>query len=587
MTHAKHPIVLWTATSDLAYRFVCDHGLALSQEYTRRYKKVHLCHQHLMWLSKNTPSGIKSIPSLGQMPQCMPVEYQVRNGTGSMEDTVNAYRAYYIGEKLSFCTYKDTEWPDWLPPAPPKQSKSKKTKKFSSNDPNGPIQAPIFGALLSLTTLPHHKLKEYSERYGKTFRLYFGDHYTIVTSDPTVIKSIWSKHFDLFSNRPHTPTFQLLSGNYKNLSLSDYPIWRRNRDNLAHAFSKTKLKQNAADVITKNTSYLINRMKEFEATKQPFYPEIYLKKYSFNIILNMGFSVEIPYDEAVGEGILGELVEPIEGVILQASAGNIFDYFNALGPLYLAYKNRTYTPVESIINVVRRIRQEHLNSIDRENPRDIMDQLIIAYPDEQDTQSVLQMGLDMMVAGSDTSAGTLNWFIQLMVNNPESQEKVYSELESVVGKGMTVTTQHRNQTPYLNACIKEVMRKVPIAPLGLPRVAQESMMIGDIFVPKGTQVMHNLYALHHDKSYWVEPERFVPERFLTNNHTDYFIPFSVGPRNCVGLNLANDELYVAIGNMLMNFKFTSSTGKPIDETERFGLTISPAVKYSVMLESRS
>eukprot|EP01133_Synstelium_polycarpum_P012899 gene12899-15152_t len=397
---------------------------------------------------------------------------------------------------------------------------------------------------------------------------------------PTMIRSVWCKNFEKFSNRPHTPSMEMLSGNYKNLSISDYPQWKKNRANVAQAFTKTKLKQNARDVIDRNTSYLINRLKEFEATKQPFYPEIYFKKFAFNIILNMGFSVEIPYDEAVGEGILAELVEPIDDIVMAAAAGNIFDYFHLLSPIYLAYKRITGSPVDSIINVVRRIHSEHLNSIDREKPRDIMDQMIIAFPEESDVMTILSISLDLFAAVAYT------YYNYRLINNPEIQEKAYAELVEVVGKGKTATVEHRINTPYMHACIKEVLRFTPIVSLGLPRTASEDSMVGNIFVPKGTQVMHNLYALHHDKSYWVEPERFMPERFLGNNHTDHYLPFSIGQRDCVGKNLGEDELYAASANMVLNFKFASSTGQPIDETERFGITIGPLVKYSVILEAR-
>eukprot|EP01133_Synstelium_polycarpum_P009150 gene9150-10735_t len=427
-----------------------------------------------------------------------------------------------------------------------------------------------------------------AEKYGGgAVKLWFGDSYTIIFSDPKLIRSIWTKNFESFSNRPHTPTFHQLSGGFKNLSASDYDLWKRNRENVAQVFTKTKLKQIATDVIDKNSLALINKMKEYQATNEPFEPEIYFKKYAFNIILNMGFSIEIPYDESVGDGILGELVEPIEAVIVAISLGNICDYFEVLSPIYLAYQGMTVTPFDKIINVIRRIYKEHAETIDRENPRDVLDQLIIAYPDPVDLQTILQISFDMFVAGTETSATTLSWFVVHMVNNPDIQTKAYAELVDVIGKGNTPTVDHRIDTPYTFACIKEVLRMIPIAPLGIPRIAKEDIMIGDVFVPKNTHVIHNLYALAHDKSYWVDPEVYLPERFIGNNHTEYWLPFSVGPRDCVGKNLAIDELYVACASMLMNFNFKSTDGQPLDTAEKFGVTIAPATKIKVLLEARS
>eukprot|EP01133_Synstelium_polycarpum_P017483 gene17483-20859_t len=422
---------------------------------------------------------------------------------------------------------------------------------------------------------------------GGAFKLYFGDIYTIVFNDPAMIRSIWLKNFISFSDRPHTPTMELISGGYKNISIADYDVWKKNRDIVAQVFTKTKLKNNATEVIEKNANYLVSRMKEIEATKEPFYPDLYMKKFSNNIILNMAFSEEIAYDEAVGEGILADLVEPMEKILESAGAGNICDYFQLLAPIYLTYKKLMPRPTETINKVLRGIHKEHLDTIDRENPRDILDQLIIAYPDQCDIEFIIEIARDLFVAGTDTSSSTLRWIILMVVNRPEIQDRVYAELVDVIGKGKFVTCQHRAQTPYTLACIKECLRMVPIAPLGIPRVASKEMMIGDIFVPKGTQVIHNIYALHHDKSYWNDPEVYIPERFIGNTHAEHYLPFSIGARDCAGKNLAMDELYVAFANMMINFRFTSTTGKPIDETERYGLTINPLAKYSVYLESRS
>eukprot|EP01133_Synstelium_polycarpum_P017477 gene17477-20852_t len=422
---------------------------------------------------------------------------------------------------------------------------------------------------------------------GGAFKLYFGDIYTIVFNDPAMIRSIWLRDFESFSDRLHTPTFQLISSNYVNLTLSDYPVWKKHRENVAHVFTKTKLKQNATEVIERNAQFLINRMKEFATSKEPFCPDLHMKKFANNIILNMAFSEKITYQETVNEGILAELVEPIQASLEAAAAGNICDYFHVLAPLYLAYKNMLPHPNLKINAVLARLHKEHLDTIDRENPRDILDQLIIAYPDPCDVVSILEIAKDIFVAGTETSANTLVWLILMMVNNPEIQDKAYSELLDVVGKDRFITVDNRINTPYTYACIKEMLRIVPIAPLGVPRVASKDTMVGDIFVPKGTQVIHNLYALHHDKSYWNDPEVYMPERFIGNTHTEHYLPFSIGARDCVGKDLAASELYVAFANMMINFRFTSTTGKPIDETEKFAVTIGPLAKYSVYLESRS
>eukprot|EP01133_Synstelium_polycarpum_P020522 gene20522-24633_t len=225
----------------------------------------------------------------------------------------------------------------------------KKNRRFSSHDPKGPIEFPIIGSLHRLGKNPHKALAELGDKHGGIAKLYLGDYYTVVLNDPKLIKQIWVKHFDSFSNRPHTPTLDILSSGFNNITIADHAIWRVNREKISHLFTKTKLKTLGNKIIEKNSSLLINKMKEFQVRKEPFQPELYFKKYAFGVILNMAFTTEIPYDEEVGKGILGELVSPIQEVITIAGAGNIWDYFHHLAPLYLAYKKNNNQAMESII----------------------------------------------------------------------------------------------------------------------------------------------------------------------------------------------------------------------------------------------
>jgi len=116
VTHKNHPIALWMRESKENYKFAASYAHPMLAEYSRRYKKIHACARHLDWLVPNIPSNLPDGP-LTQMPQAMPDEFKIRDGCGTMEDTVLAYRAYYIGFKVKNIriTYTDTEWPEWLP----------------------------------------------------------------------------------------------------------------------------------------------------------------------------------------------------------------------------------------------------------------------------------------------------------------------------------------------------------------------------------------------------------------------------------------------------------------------------------------
>jgi hypothetical protein len=107
-THVNHPCAIWTRESLDNYMWLCALGLALCDEYTFRYNKVHKTQSHLHWLVVNPPE----LPAIGitEIRQAMPIEYKRPN-------PIEAYRAYYIGAKTRLLTYSKRSAPDFLPKA--------------------------------------------------------------------------------------------------------------------------------------------------------------------------------------------------------------------------------------------------------------------------------------------------------------------------------------------------------------------------------------------------------------------------------------------------------------------------------------
>jgi len=103
--HKKHPMTMWVASSLENYTFACMIGLALTNEYTKRFGKVHTCAEHLSWLMNHHPSHFEerksetAFYSREGIPECMPEPYK-------RENIVDAYQMYYMMEKMQFARYK-------------------------------------------------------------------------------------------------------------------------------------------------------------------------------------------------------------------------------------------------------------------------------------------------------------------------------------------------------------------------------------------------------------------------------------------------------------------------------------------------
>eukprot|EP01132_Coremiostelium_polycephalum_P003800 gene3800-4729_t len=441
---------------------------------------------------------------------------------------------------------------------------------------------PILGNLNLLGKRPHVDLTNLSKQYGNSIlRFWMGDHYTLVVTDPHLVREIWVKNFDNFINRPHFPSMKLFSNNYRDLALGDEQYWRPNRAIVSAAFTRTKIKNLATTIIENEGGFLCDSLKTFVSTGEPLYPRLYCKKYALNIVLKYIFSEEIPYTESVHEGNMDKLQGPIDQIFKAAGSARLDDFISIIAPFSYIYRRINGMRKRKVRNFVQEIFEKHKSSLDRQNPKDLLDTILIESEEKNwDPQISLSIAVDLILAGTDTSASTIEYFMLYMSNYPEIQNKAFTELEKVVGKGNKVNLSHRQSTPYLNAVMKEVMRMKPVAPLGLPRSCHSDITIDGIFIPKGAQLIQNIYGLLHSPDYWDRPNEFIPERFLTADDQPEniaFIPFGVGQRNCIGQSLAYEEIYIAISNILMNFEISSIDGKMIDDTELFGLTIKPKI----------
>ncbi|CAL1679447.1 unnamed protein product [Lasius platythorax] len=147
-----------------------------------------------------------------------------------------------------------------------------------------------------------------------------------------------------------------------------------------------------------------------------------------------------------------------------------------------------------------------------------------------------------MFEGHDTTAVAITWTLFLLGNNPEQQEKVHEELEKVFRDSETpASLKELSQLKYLDRVIKETLRIYPSVPIILRKLA-EDVKLGDYTLPKDVTVALDVLLTHTNPEVWSDPKKFDPDRFLpenSKNRNPYaYVPFSAGPRNCIGQKFA-------------------------------------------------
>ena len=173
--------------------------------------------------------------------------------------------------------------------------------------------------------------------------------------------------------------------------------------------------------------------------------------------------------------------------------------------------------------------------------------------------------LTIIVAGSETTATVLSGATFHLIKNPEVLRRVQEEVRKAFRSEKEIDCTSVNHFEYLDAVLKESLRIYPPAPSSIPRkvVLSEGDKINGRWVPQGTSVGLFQWACNHSASNWHDPEGFHPERWLPNPPPDFasdskdaMQSFSLGPRNCIGKNLAWVEMRVVLAKMLFNFDFS-------------------------------
>ncbi|XP_042895833.1 cytochrome P450 4V2 [Parasteatoda tepidariorum] len=165
--------------------------------------------------------------------------------------------------------------------------------------------------------------------------------------------------------------------------------------------------------------------------------------------------------------------------------------------------------------------------------------------------------------GHDTTSMGISWALYLIGLHKDVQDKIHEEMDRIFGddRDRLITTDDLKDMTYLDLVLKESQRLYPSVPLIAREVTENEITICGYKVPKGTQCVALIYNLHRDEKVFPNPEKFDPDRFLPENsvgrHPFAYIPFSAGPRNCIGQRFALMEEKVVVSNVLRHFTLES------------------------------
>ncbi|KAF5360080.1 hypothetical protein D9758_007570 [Tetrapyrgos nigripes] len=206
------------------------------------------------------------------------------------------------------------------------------------------------------------------------------------------------------------------------------------------------------------------------------------------------------------------------------------------------------------------------------------------YPDEGNSEylaeieSIKSMGFTALAAASDTTVSATTTFFIAMSLYPQVQKKAQAELDRVLGFGRLPGFGDRTSLPYIEAIYKEVMRWYPAIPIGLVHKTTEDIFYKGYYIPKGSGISANIWAMGHNPAEHENPDEFIPERHLQDNglgepelksgfgNVSNILAYGFGRRVCVGRYFADATLWLTMACVLATMNISRDSINSTNES---------------------
>ena len=298
---------------------------------------------------------------------------------------------------------------------------------------------------------------------------------------------------------------------------------------------------------------------------------------TLDIILRCAFSTNKDIQGKGSNSYVNNVNELSEGAVKRVLNPPLFPgivyFLTPGGRQYL--KNCVFShkvATEIIEKRIKEIRKKGNMQDTQHNGRyvDFLDILLLAKDEDGNglsSQEILDEVETFMFGGHDTTASAISWLLYNLARHPNIQAKAVEEVDSLLDErdNDRLLWEDLAKLPYLSRCIKESLRLHSTVPF-IGRELKNSLQMDDKIIPAGTNVNVNIWNLHHNPEVWPDPMKYDPDRFLPEKVAEMdshaFMPFSAGPRNCIGQNFAMNAIKTAAARILHRFQLTISTAKP-------------------------
>ena len=408
------------------------------------------------------------------------------------------------------------------------------------------------------------RLRRYFAQYGDLYRVFAPSRgvYNYVINHPDDIKRVLLSNHRNYTKGEGMDRVKILLGN--GIMTSEGDFWRRQRRMMQPSFHRRVIDQFSLLIREVNDKFAA-RWAGKAARGEPINISDDTSELTLEIVLRSIFGSDL----ARLETQMG--ANPFEVVAKEQNRD-----------LKFAFRFRSLTKlVAELINRRRQMPEEHFDFLsmlmatrDRESGAAMSDKELI---DEV---------LTLIVAGHETTAAALTWTWYLISQHRDTAERLQAEADGM-GADQTLGLDAAEGLQFTHQVLQEALRLYPPGWLITRRTIEADELGGFPIAPR-TDVFISPYMLHRHPAYWSEPEEFRPERFAgadaEERHRFSYIPFAVGPRHCIGENIAMFEMLVHVHAMSRRFRLTRASNEPIELEAQINLR--PRSNLMMMVEAR-
>ena len=399
-------------------------------------------------------------------------------------------------------------------------------------------------------------------RLGKTFGMFYGPDAWVMSTDLELLQRVFvtegTIHVDISQYR--LPFVREIN---ESLSQNRGNKWRRTRRIMGPSFAPHQMRSdNVHEDIGQACKLLLNYIEANKTGSSSIFDIHYaFKRFSLEVIFRVAFGrlrcerfEPNSRDELID--LLDQGTKLISGRLAHASI--MFDRMQHLFGLFVPF-----TPLGRIIRYVHKIVDESL-SIRRgklaggavsQRERKMIDSLLESFDaGKLDDDSLRANIFFILLSGFETTSSTLTMLLWLLANNQQAQEKLR---QAILSEG--------EQTDYSDWCIYETLRLYPAVPTAIGRIIEHDIEHEGQTFFKGTTINASIWSIHRSSHFWGQDSNlFRPERFgePTDQPACRFFAFAIGPRHCIGQNLAMAQMRAILSRIIIKYRVSLCSRSP-------------------------